>query len=147
MALTTSTEASADAVHALLAVDLVDDDLAAFEDAGLDFGRVVEHNARVVARHSRYSGDGEGLPINDDGLSLPARVIVSTSSLGFGVGVKSCGKTTEIGNSQRHPGDLAVTRDVVLQGPSEQPAAKRKGLATLRSRIPTCKTPRHGGPR
>ena len=36
--LTAATEASADAVHALLTVDLVDDDLAALEDLCLDLG-------------------------------------------------------------------------------------------------------------
>ncbi len=75
MALTTSTEAGTDAVHALLAGNLVDDDLAALEDAGLDVGRIIEDNARIVARNGRYGRDGECLAIDHDRLSLPVRHI------------------------------------------------------------------------
>ena len=73
MARTTSTEASADAVHPLLAVDLVDNDLATLENLGLDLGRIVEDNAGVVTSHCSHGGNGKRLAIDDNKLALPIR--------------------------------------------------------------------------
>ena len=81
--LTTSTEAGTDAVDAFLAGDLVDDDLAALENAGLNVRRIIEDDAGVVARNGGYGRDGERLAIDDDGLTLPVRHISALFPLGI----------------------------------------------------------------
>ena len=77
MALTTSTEASADAIDTFLAADLVSDDFAALEDALLDVGRIVEDGACAVASDGSDGGDGESLAVDDDGLAMPVGAAVS----------------------------------------------------------------------
>lgn len=68
---TTSTETCADAVNALLALDLIGDDLATLEDALLDVWCVVEHDAGAVPRYRGDSGDGKRLAIDNNRFALP----------------------------------------------------------------------------
>ena len=75
MTLTTSAETSADAVDTLLAVDLVDDDLAALQHASLDVGRIVEQHASAIASDGGYGRNGDGLTINKDGVTMSGKVI------------------------------------------------------------------------
>ena len=75
VALTAVTEASADAIHALLAVDLVDDDLAALQHASLDVGRIVEQHASAIASDGGYGRNGDGLTINKNGVTMSGKVI------------------------------------------------------------------------
>ena len=55
MSLTASTEASTNAVYALLTADLTDNNLATLQDAGLDIGGVIEHHVRVIAGYGSDS--------------------------------------------------------------------------------------------
>ena len=75
--LTTTTETRAYTIHALLGVDLANDNFAALEDALLDVGRIVKDSARAVASDGSDGGDGEGLAVDDYGLAMPVGAAVS----------------------------------------------------------------------
>lgn len=68
---TTATKACAYTVHALLGLDLADDDLATLDDALSDIRRAVERDGCSETSSCSNSGDGQGVPVNYDRVASP----------------------------------------------------------------------------